>query len=478
MLRKALPQRWAFGLIVLLIIFSSGCESEEEFVQAGNSSVYSDPGGTTVTSSSGAEAEKTVCDPFSGSDPVDTDVRHGIIANLKYLSDEMPRYTKATDYQSYGLPVDVDLFFSKLDIPTRPFDRGFVTQNGTVLKNQNGTTLYEYFSIHFESLLQLSETDRSTRYQFALLSDDGAVLRLNLGNGYQTIVNNDGTHPSKFACADTPIEFDSFTQIPMSLDYYQGPRYHISLILLWREWSDDADFDWRDPACNTSGNSRFFNYNNNPPTPTQIYQDILARGWKVLNPSNFILPDEVRSNPCTNQVALTTTISEVNPDSSFTNQDNITFKFVSNNVQASFECSLDQSTYVNCSSPTNYSGLGEGAHHFQVRAIDGTTVDEVGAVHEWTIDQTAPIVISINTNIGSTSAVIEWGTDEPTTTALAWGLGSTTPSQIADDGNPQVSHSVTLTGLTPNTVYSYLIQGKDRAGNEIIFPRRVFRTAP
>ena len=48
------------------------------------------------------------------------------------------------------------------------------------------------------------------------------------------------------------------------------------------------------------------------------------------------------------------------------------FTFTANELDATFECSLDNSAYTECEVPIDppYSGLGEGMHNFKVRAID------------------------------------------------------------------------------------------------------------
>ncbi|HWM62689.1 MAG TPA: Ig-like domain-containing protein, partial [Solirubrobacterales bacterium] len=63
---------------------------------------------------------------------------------------------------------------------------------------------------------------------------------------------------------------------------------------------------------------------------------------------------------------------------------------------ALFECRLDSTapgSWVPCVSPRDLTGLGEGSHTFEVRAIDqaGNT-DASPATHTWTVDTTAPSV--------------------------------------------------------------------------------------
>jgi hypothetical protein len=56
-----------------------------------------------------------------------------------------------------------------------------------------------------------------------------------------------------------------------------------------------------------------------------------------------------------------------------------------------FKCSLDGSVPAVCTSPKNYTGLGDGPHTFSVFAIDEVgNEDPTPATHTWTVDTTAP----------------------------------------------------------------------------------------
>ncbi|MDQ3264414.1 MAG: Ig-like domain repeat protein [Myxococcota bacterium] len=57
----------------------------------------------------------------------------------------------------------------------------------------------------------------------------------------------------------------------------------------------------------------------------------------------------------------------------------------------SFECSLDGEAYAACTPPVLRTGLTEGSHRFEVRALDvAGNVDPTPARHDWTVDLTPP----------------------------------------------------------------------------------------
>ncbi len=58
---------------------------------------------------------------------------------------------------------------------------------------------------------------------------------------------------------------------------------------------------------------------------------------------------------------------------------------------ASFECRLDGAAFAPCTSPQAYTGLTDGSHSFDVRAVDGAgNVDASPASYTWTVDTSGP----------------------------------------------------------------------------------------
>lgn len=175
---------------------------------------------------------------------------------------------------------------------------------------------------------------------------------------------------------------------------------------------------------------------------------------------------------------VTTTLNSVTPSATLTTQTSKTFTFSSNHANATFVCSLDGAAFTACSSPKSYSGLANGAHSFRVRAVDQWGgVDTTGKTHNWTIDNVAPTVSNVSTSVTSTTITVTWTTNEPATTKLNWGAGSTMGNTTTEDTSLTTSHSVTLTGLARNTLYTVQPAGRDGAGNQYTGTAVLVRTA-
>ncbi len=285
---RTFPIAFVLGFIVAVMMTGTGCETTA--VQVGNTAVE-------IESPVDSRQSDAVCDPFGESESAGGR-ENGLTGKLFYLNPEQPRYTTVLDYILNGQTVNVDLFFNQLNVPTRPFDQGFLTQNGTILTTPKGDTLYEWFAVHFESEIRLSRHDNAGLYQFALMSDDGAVVKMKGSDGsYEMLVNNDGTHPSRLACATQHVTMAADTSLPVKIDYYQGPRYHIALMLLWRQVDENTDL--ADVACGKSGNDYFFDSTKTPQVAQPAWLGLLSRGWKVLNAQNYFLPNGPGSSPCT-----------------------------------------------------------------------------------------------------------------------------------------------------------------------------------
>lgn len=247
-------------------------------------------------------SNKIVCDPFDpgvGIDDQTITYDNGIKASLHYRASGMPRMYKSADYVTFGYKSTQDLFMRDINVPTRMFDQGFKTSDGKILNNDNGERLIEYFGLKMNTHIMLTPKDEAGDYEFALLSDDGTTLSIVNGDSKEVLIDNDGDHETRFGCAKRTVNLKRDTMLPIELTYYQGPRYHIANVMLYRKSTTAG----KDAACGSAGNGKFFNPNNDS-APQQAYQSLLDRGWKVLTPQHFVLSKTVTGgggddyNPC------------------------------------------------------------------------------------------------------------------------------------------------------------------------------------
>jgi hypothetical protein len=92
-------------------------------------------------------------------------------------------------------------------------------------------------------------------------------------------------------------------------------------------------------------------------------------------------------------------------------------------------------------------------------------------------DETPPVISEIGASgITASTATIAWITDEPATSQVEYGLttsyGSTTPL----DSTLVTSHSVSLSELTPGTIYHYRVKSKDASENDAVSTDYTFTT--
>lgn len=87
------------------------------------------------------------------------------------------------------------------------------------------------------------------------------------------------------------------------------------------------------------------------------------------------------------------------------------------------------------------------------------------------VDVTPPAISGVTaTGSSSTSATVTWTTNEAATSRVDFGTTATNLNLNATVAGSSTSHSVPLTGLTPNTTYYYRVTSADAAGNSATSP--------
>ena len=246
-------------------------------------------------------------------------------------------------------------------------------------------------------------------------------------------------------------------------------------------WSIDitepvTTIDTFPPNPNNSTDATFTFSSNEPGSTFECRLD--GGGWAVCtSPANYTgLGEgthtfEVRAidpagNPDSTPASYTWTIDTIAPDSNITSfpanptqSTDASFTFTCNEGACTFECKMDAGGWSACTSPVNYSGLAEGSHTFQVRAIDSAlNTDLTPATYLWTIDRTPPDTsITSNPSDPSTSPEASFSftcTESP----------STFECNLDSGGWASCSSPRNYTGLS-NASHTFKVRCTDQAGN-------------
>ncbi len=117
-------------------------------------------------------------------------------------------------------PLPNSIYAGEINVPWQKWSAGFPG-----LRDR-----FEWFGIEYTGSFQPSQAGN---YHFKLISDDGSKLFID----DKLFLNNDGVH-AEFAVKDSIYLSDSVHTI--KIDYFQGPRYELSLQLYWH-LGDSAD---------------------------------------------------------------------------------------------------------------------------------------------------------------------------------------------------------------------------------------------
>jgi myo-inositol-hexaphosphate 3-phosphohydrolase len=140
-----------------------------------------------------------------------------------------------------------------------------------------------------------------------------------------------------------------------------------------------------------------------------------------------------------------------------TNSTSASFGFSSTATNPTFACALDSTVFTTCTSPTSYTGLTEGTHTFQVRALDTNGTDSTPASYTWKVDTTPPQTTITSDPPASTST-------SPSFTFSSTETGSTFQCRLDDASYASCTSPKSYTSLTTGP-HTFSVKATDAAGN-------------
>jgi hypothetical protein len=168
------------------------------------------------------------------------------------------------------------------------------------------------------------------------------------------------------------------------------------------------------------------------------------------------------------------TIGPASEPANPTNQTDASFEFSDEDASATFECQLDGGGFSACASPAVYSGLADGSHTFEVRAVDPAMSDPSDvAPYTWTIDATPPPVPTIGPH-----ATLEGSS----TTSFTFSSEGATSFECNVDGAAFTAcSSGDSFGPFPDGLHTFFVRALDEHGNAsdaASFPWTIDTTPP
>lgn len=243
-----------------------------------------------------------VCDPFGGGKTAGS--KNGLEAQLTYIPATSPVVKNSSLTTDAFTPGNTDvvvspaqIFLSQVNTSTTLFSQGFKDSKGTALTDTKGNTLIEWFSLRTQGQVMLNAKDVEGDYQFAILSDDGSLMKIDrtgTGSSFETWIDNDHTQGNTLGCAANTVHLKPSMSLPIQIRYFQGPRYRIAFMLLWRKNPTSL----KDSECGVhEGDDYFFSSSSGTSTATSAYNKLLSRGWSVVPAENLYLNGD-KVNPC------------------------------------------------------------------------------------------------------------------------------------------------------------------------------------
>jgi len=127
----------------------------------------------------------------------------GHIYNVKHNTKRLPNFRKMK-------PVGT-IYTTSLNIPPQDFRQGF----------PGVTDRFEWFAIDYSGRFWI---EKEGEYGFSLIADDGANLYID----GEMVIDNDGQHPPRERIGAVHL---SHGVHEIRVPYFQGPRYHVALVL-------------------------------------------------------------------------------------------------------------------------------------------------------------------------------------------------------------------------------------------------------
>jgi hypothetical protein len=162
-------------------------------------------------------------------------------------------------------------------------------------------------------------------------------------------------------------------------------------------------------------------------------------------------------------------ITIITPENTtYNTQNNLQLNYTVTDNVAVDSCwySLDNGDNISLPSCANttFNVTSDGSHNIRIYAND-TSSNENSTIVYFSVDSTPPTILEISvTNITTSSAIVNWLTNENANSSVNYGINLSLGS-TQDNSSLDTSHNISLTNLSSSTLYYYNITSCDNFGN-------------
>ncbi|MDP7321764.1 MAG: PA14 domain-containing protein [Bacteriovoracaceae bacterium] len=157
-----------------------------------------------------------------------------------------------------------DFIADKIDVEPRNYSLGVVGREGSyIVDPRTNLELLENYVIKYEGYISVQDEPEEGRYEFALLSDDGVLLKI----GRRHMISTKKDMSPTLNCSRRTIYLKKNRPVKLRLFYHQGPRNKVSNTLLWRKVEKNCHVTSSRSSCGKKLNS---------------ISSLLSEGWSVV----------------------------------------------------------------------------------------------------------------------------------------------------------------------------------------------------
>ena len=342
-------------------------------------------------------------------------------------------------------------------------------EHGTTTSYGSSTTLDS--TLVTSHSVTISGLSSWTTYHFRVKSQDSAGnLAVSSDLTFTTLAPPDTTAPTGTISINSGAAYTTSTSVTLTLSCSDAGSGCSQMRLsnngtTWNAWENNASSKTWTLASGDGVKTVYVQYRDADNNTSQSYTDTIT-----LDTTAPVISGIGTSNLTSSGVTISWTTGEAA---------NTQLDY---GTTTSYGSSSTLDATMTTSHSVTLSGLSSSTlYHYSVKSRDAAGNLTASRDYSFTTttapDTTAPVISSISAgSITSSAATVTWTTNEAATSRVEYGTSTSYGSFSSLDSSLVTSHTVTLSGLTPATVYYFRVLSNDQAGNQATSTGSTFTT--